>query len=129
MRELIMAEFDGEVRPFVLRAKEIRLLEKECNAGIAAIALRIQGFQFGFDDIRAPILYGLQGGGMSSVDATARVLRVVDPDYLDPFILLASRIVEAVFRPLRDLPSPPGKAPAEMTENPATSPPSTKPES
>ena len=123
-----MAEFDGELRPFVLRAGEIRALEKECNAGIGAITLRIQSFNFAYDDIRAPILYGLQGGGMTAAEATARVLRVVDPDYLDPYILLASRIVEGVFRPLREL-TPEGKAPAEMTGSPATSPPSMKPES
>lgn len=89
------APFSGQARTFMLRFGEVAELERLCNAGIGAIALRIGTHQFYQADIHETIRLGLQGGGMEEPQATALVMSAFADRPLESHIQLAAKIVEA----------------------------------
>lgn len=100
---MIRHQFGTEEHGFLLRVGEWRDVEKACDAGLGEIAARIaplvalvdlagketagglmQAITAGglgrlrLDDVRAPILHGLIGGGRTSTEAGALVKTVFD---------------------------------------------------
>ncbi|MCA6272738.1 MAG: gene transfer agent family protein, partial [Phenylobacterium sp.] len=100
---MIRHQFGTEEHGFLLRVGEWRDVEKACDAGLGEIASRIaplvalvdlagtetagglmQAITAGglgrlrLDDVRAPILHGLIGGGRTSTEAGALVKKVFD---------------------------------------------------
>ena len=100
---MIRHQFGTEEHGFLLRVGEWRDVEKACDAGLGEIAARIaplvalvdlagketagglmQAITAGglgrlrLDDVRAPILHGLIGGGRTSTEAGALVKLVFD---------------------------------------------------
>ena len=99
---MIRHAFGSEEQAFRLRVAEWRDVEKACDAGLGEIAARIAPLaalvQAGasgpgglmaavasgalgrtrLDDVRAPLLFGLIGGGRTSTEAGALVRRVFD---------------------------------------------------
>lgn len=113
----------GRRRKFELRLGEIGELERICNAGVAAILLRLSTMQWRYDDIRETIRLALQGGGLSEPDATAIALHYLDARPKGEFLQLAADILNACIMGVE-----PGKAAGETEQSgaPATSPPSMK---
>jgi hypothetical protein len=102
---MIRHQFGTEEQDFRLRVGEWRDVEKACDAGLGEIAARIAplaslveagGEAFGsgvlatvvagglgrarLDDVRAPLLYGLIGGGRTSTEAGALVKLAFDEE-------------------------------------------------
>lgn len=100
---MIRHQFGTEEQAFRLRVGEWRDVEKACDAGLGEIAARIAPLvalvdaageqaagglmsaitagglgRLRLDDVRAPILYGLIGGGRTSTEAGALVKLVFD---------------------------------------------------
>lgn len=64
---------------FALKGKQIETLEKLCGGvGIQEIAQRLFGGRASYAMIRQTIHLGLEGGGMSPVDAADKVERFVE---------------------------------------------------
>jgi hypothetical protein len=120
----IYRDLAGRRRKLELRLGEIGELERICGAGIAAILLRLSTMQWRYDDIRETIRLGLMGGGASEPDATAIVMRALDPAPKGTYLQLAADLLNACIIGVE-----PGKEQGETAESgaPATSPPSTRP--
>ncbi len=91
----VFADFGGDRRKFELTIGGAGELERRCNAGIGAIAVRLATHQFYLGDVRQSILLGLQGGGMAEPDAHALVRFELDGKPLDRWLGLAGDIVGA----------------------------------
>ncbi|MBY6242841.1 gene transfer agent family protein [Methylosinus sp. Sm6] len=119
----IYRDLAGRRRKLELRLGEIGELERLCGAGIGAILLRLSTMQWRYDDIRETIRLGLQGGGASEPDATAIVMRSLDPAPKGAYLQLAADVLTACVMGVE-----PGKEHGEGAESaaPATSPHSTK---
>jgi len=118
----VRAPFGGRARTFRLRLGEAGALERECNAGIGHILMRLGTGAFYAADIRETIFQGLRGAGETDPAATALVKAVVDEEPLAEHLQLACDIIRAYILGLPDVPA--GKEQGE-TLDPATSPPGT----
>ena len=70
--EVTLEWADGEYL-FALKYKQIKELERICDAGIGVILARIATGQFGADEILETLRLGLIGGGMDAVAAKNKV--------------------------------------------------------
>jgi len=102
----VLIEEFGETGPqkFRLGLAEIELVQDATKTGIFALPRALAGLlpeRPGIHDVRAPILYGLIGGGMKDTEAHALVRRVFDPGRGSPirFVPLAARIVDVTLDP------------------------------
>jgi hypothetical protein len=145
---MIRHQFGTEEQDFRLRVGEWRDVEKACDAGLGEIAARIAPLaslveagvaaQAGgllsaisrgalgrarLDDVRAPILYGLIGGGRTSTEAGALVKKVFDEAIAageGPLLVFAPLALGIVLQAITGLPDemepePPGEAEAAGT--------------
>ncbi|MCW2315314.1 hypothetical protein M2322_000848 [Rhodoblastus acidophilus] len=113
----IERDFAGQRRKFELRIKQWGELERLCGTGIFAIAMRLSHGMGGFADVRETVRLGLEGGGMSEVEATALTLHYFDGEPLGAHLVLASEILSAA---INGLPKDQGEAGASGNTNPAT---------
>ena len=145
---MIRHAFGSEEQAFRLRVAEWRDVEKACDAGLGEIAARIAPLaslvelgvsaQAGgllasisrgalgrvrLDDVRAPILFGLIGGGRTSTEAGALVRLVFDEAVAageGPLLVFAPLALGIVLQAITGLPDeletdPPGEAEAAGT--------------
>jgi hypothetical protein len=97
-RQTIRRHFAGRERDFLLRSGEIDRLEMLCEAGIGAILGRAGTYSFYRRDIRETIRLGLEGGGLSKIQAEALVRAEVDEAPIEDALNLASAILTATLR-------------------------------
>lgn len=122
-RTALTRPFAGQSRRFQLRIGELGELERVCSAGIGEIMVRLAAHRFYHADIRETVRLGLEGGGMSEPEATALVMRYVDPAPLSEHIALAGRILN---KAVSGVEMPEGNDDGEGNDaSPATSPLST----
>lgn len=120
--------FAGQERTFRLRFGEVAELERLCNAGIGAIALRIGTHQFYQADIRETVRLGLQGGGIDEPQATALVGSAFGERELAEHIELAAKTIEAYLNGIPEelkKKEPKRRARKPRSSSPVTSPPGT----
>jgi hypothetical protein len=117
----VYRDLAGRRRKLELRLGEIAELERLCGAGIAAVLVRLSTMQWRYDDIRETVRLGLMGGGASEPEATAIVMRALDPAPKGAHLQLAADVVNACVMGVA-----PGKDEGEGAASaaPATSPPS-----
>lgn len=118
------APFAGQGRTFRLRLGEVGELERLCNAGIGAIAMRLATHQFYNADVRETVRLGLQGGGLDEPTATALIMSAFDDRPLSAHIELAALIIKAYLDGIPDelkKKEPDANVPAPAS-SPATSP-------
>jgi hypothetical protein len=92
---------------FCLTIGQILDLEIVCRAGIAIIANRLSGGEWGLSDLRETIRLGLIGGGMDPERAMSKVRNFVDtnPHGLAHSVLVAHEIIcSALFGAPKDDP-------------------------
>ena len=116
-RTIVTAPFAGRECRFQLRLGEMAELERVCGAGIGAIFVRLGTHHFSHRDVWDTIRLGLEGGGLSGIEASALVLRYQNEPLMD-HLPLAGRIVSAAVNGV-----PRGKAATEGEgpADPATS--------
>lgn len=68
---------DGEEFNFLLGEREFQTLELLCDCAIGVLAKRIFKFEFSHNDIMSIIQQGLEGGGMTPVQARDTMRRFV----------------------------------------------------
>lgn len=127
MPTLHHADFAGRRRAFQLRIGEIGELEQVCGAGLGAVYARVATMQWRMDDLRETVRLGLIGGGATPAAAQSLVERYIDADDAPKgeALQLAADILSACINGVAAaLGKPEGEG---ASENPATSPPSTRP--
>lgn len=78
-RTSVVWPFAGRNRVFDAAAlSAIEAIERDCDAGMGQILARLESGMFKHQDIRAPILHGLVGGGTPDAEATILVMTHVD---------------------------------------------------
>lgn len=105
------ADFGGETRRFRLRLGELEMLERRCDAGPMQILRRLAGHDWRVQDVRQPILLGLEGGGTDPATALMLVRRYCDPAGIANHVGLAFEILDASLWMPED--ASPGKATGE----------------
>lgn len=87
--------FAGEERVFRLRAGHWRAVQEKCDAGPAELARRYGDGTWRVDDLREPLLQGLQGGGMPQPEASRLIISNFDDRPMLQFVPLAQALVLA----------------------------------
>lgn len=123
----VYEQFAGRRRKFELNIGTVGEVERLAQAGIGAIMMRLATHQFTLADVRETIRLGLEGGGAPEAEATALVLRYVDPHPLSVSLPLAAKIVTAFVEGLPKEPLAKKDGLEGNGETPATSPASTAP--
>lgn len=116
-RTMVTAPFAGRECDFQLRLGEMAELERLVGHGIGAIFMRIAGHTFSHREVWDTIRLGLEGGGMSSIAASALVLRYQNEPLMD-YLSLAGQIVAAA---VNGVPKGKAETEGESEANPATS--------
>ena len=127
-KTLVLRQFAGLERRFQLTIGQIAELEQTQRAGIGEITDRVITGKFYAGDIWQTLRLGLQGGGMSEVEATALIGRY-QREPIIPYVGLASDILASC---LAGTPAPKGaegngEAEGRQRRRRATSPRSTRP--
>lgn len=106
--EVVLSFGDGE-HLFAIKGKQIEMLEKLCDAGIAEISHRVMSMVPRFTDLYNVILLGLEGGGMPPVEAKQFMERyfvgrpiAAENDAHSP-LKTAPKIMEAVWFGVEDI--------------------------
>lgn len=110
---LVERDFGGETRRFRLRLRELEIMQERCDAGPMEILERLARHKWRVQDIRQPILLGLEGGGMGASEALRLVRRYVDDAGPANFVELAYAIVDAAIWLPKEVAEAAGKAEAE----------------
>lgn len=110
---LVESDFGGETRRFRLRLRELEIMQERCDAGPMEILERLARHKWRVQDVRQPILLGLEGAGTPPAKALPLVRRYVDDVGVANAVALAYEIVEAsIFLP-KEVAEASGKAEAE----------------
>lgn len=93
-RRLENYNWRGGVNDFELtKIGQIRALQKLCKAGPAFVLTRLQTGTWEIDDILAPLVLGLEGGGMDGREARDLVNDILEKNALQHFVIDAAAIV------------------------------------
>lgn len=101
----------GEVRPFVLRIGELRMIEADAGLGILDVLQRIAARKAKIDEVRAVIRYALEGGGEHPGKVALLLERYFDHRgaWAEQYETAANVLQAALFLPIELQDSAPGK--------------------
>lgn len=125
--ETMLAWGDGTY-PFALRIGELRGLQEKTDTGPQVLFRRLADGTWRVDDARHVLFFGLVGGGMPPVEATALVRRWCEERPLSESILPACVVLHAALFGVADESVGKAEAPPAATEQTEqNSPPTTAP--
>lgn len=100
----IQLRFGPDEQVFKLGMGELRRIQETCDAGPMELMGRLGSGMWRIDDVRAPILHGLIGGGMVAEKAGVLVERYVDERPLSLSVNTAYAVLGAAILPPEDEP-------------------------
>lgn len=116
MRGVDLTWAGGENR-FLLTIEHLRAVQKLCDAGPAYVLARLASQQWMVDDVIAPIRLGLEGGGLSKVEARELVKRHVEDAPLTLSVATARAVMMSALFGEEDDPVGEQKAGAETDQS------------